>query len=175
MLDLFDPCDPFGGSAVFSPCDLYRYRLMREIAGYGPTLAVLMVNPSRADAHRNDPTVRRCIDFARRLESARLLVGNMFAFRTPYIKELRWARDPVGPENDRYLEDIIREADVVVAAWGPASKVPAPYRERWRDVAAMAAYLKKPLHCWGVAGDGQPRHPLMLRNDTPLTLWRVPD
>lgn len=48
------------------------------------------------------------------------------------------------------------------------------------DVASLRAALDKltaagrPLYCFGVAKDGQPRHTLMLAYDTPLVPWRAP-
>ena len=161
------------GSAVISSCGLYRYRLERDLSRSGPVVAILGVNPSKADAKINDPTIRKDIGFGERLGWGRIIKGNKFAFRSTDIKGLRTARDAVGPDNDRHLEGIIEDAELVIAAWGPLAKLPASLRGRWKEVVKIADLAGKKLHCFGTADDGQPRHTLMLAYDTPLIEWRV--
>lgn len=162
------------GAAVLSPCGQYRYRLDRTIASTGPVAAIIGVNPSTADAEVDDQTIRKDMGFARRLGWGRIIKGNLFAHRATDIKALRRAQNPTGPENDRYLAEIMREADVVVAAWGPCAKLPPHLRGRWKAIARIADEVSKPLMCWGTAQDGQPRHPLMLAYETPLVPWSRP-
>ena len=161
-------------SAVISPCSLYRLRLDRGIAAEGLVAVVLGVNPSKADGHVDDPTIVKVTGFGRRLGWRAYAMGNKFAFRATDVGELRTAADPVGPDNDAFLAAMMAQADVVVAAWGPLSKLPRHLRGRWREVAAIADKAGKPLKCWGTAQDGQPRHPLMLAYDTPLVDWARP-
>jgi hypothetical protein len=161
-------------SAVISTCGLYRLRLDRTIAAEGLSTVVLGVNPSKADGLVDDPTIVKVTGFGRRLGWRRYTMGNKFAFRATDVSELKRAADPIGELCDDYLEDMIRNADVVVAAWGPLAKLPRQLRGRWRDVAAIADHFGKQLKCWGVAQDGQPRHPLMLAYDTPLIDWKRP-
>lgn len=159
-------------SAVISDCGKYRYRLERDIGRFGNTaIAFIMVNPSTADASVDDATIRKCIGFAERHGFGRLIVGNKFAWRATDVKELQTAPDAIGPENDAYLGKIMGDADLIVAAWGPLSKLPIRLRKRWLAIKSTADLLGKTLHCLGTAGDGQPRHPLMLAYDTPLTEW----
>lgn len=157
-------------SAIISECGHYRYRLERTFDGAPESgvVAFIMVNPSTADAEQDDPTIRRCITFAKRQGARKLLVGNLFAFRATDVKELPWP-GAIGPDNDKHLADICQAADIVIAAWGPTSKLRIPVlRTRWKYVVKLVG---KPLHCLGTAKDGQPRHPLMLRADAPLELW----
>jgi hypothetical protein len=161
-------------SAIISDCGLFRYRLERELGYSGPTVAILGVNPSTADATINDQTIRKDIGFGERLGWGRIIKGNEFAFRSTDVKGLRTARDPIGPENDAHLDQIMRDADLVIAAWGPLAKLPAALRGRWKDVVRMADRVGRKLHCFGVADDGQPRHTLMLSYATPLTEWQAP-
>ncbi|MDF2813076.1 MAG: hypothetical protein K0S56_4107 [Microvirga sp.] len=165
-----------GSSVVISDCELFRYRLEREtqMNGRGRTAAVLMVNPSTADASENDATIRKVMGFADRNNIGRIIVGNKFAFRAKDIKALRTAADAIGPENDRHLEQIMRDADIHIVAWGPLAKLPPNLRDRWRDVAAIAQRVGCRLMCLGAVQDGHPRHPLMLAYATPLTEWRRP-
>lgn len=161
-------------SAVISACGLFRLRLDRRIAMEGKTMGLIGVNPSTANGDIDDATIRKGYGFSKRHGVAKLIVGNKCSFRATDVNELKTAIDPIGPECDIYLEQIMREADFVVAAWGPLAKLPQRLRNRWKDIVAIADRVGKPLHCFGTAQDGHPRHPLMLAYDTPLTLWSTP-
>lgn len=162
------------GSSVFSEDGEYRLRLDRDLGISGITAAVIMVNPSKAGASMNDHTIRKLFGFAPRHNIGRFIVGNKFAHVATDVKELRSCADPVGPENDKYLEQIMRDADLHIVAWGPLSKLPPQLRSRWRDVVAIADRVGCKLMCFGTAQDGHPRHPLMLAYDTPLIEWMRP-
>lgn len=161
-------------SAVISDCGLFRYRLERDLSRSGPTVAILGVNPSKADATINDPTIKKDMGFGARLGWGRIIKGNKFAFRSTDVKALRTARDAIGPDNDVHLEQIMRDAERVIVAWGPLAKVPAVHRGRWKEVVKIADRVGRKLFCFGAADDGQPRHTLMLAYDTPLIEWQVP-
>lgn len=162
------------GSAVISSCGLYRYRLTRELGGDGPTVMFVMVNPSTADAQDDDQTISKCIGFSTRLGASRLLVGNKFAFRATDIREVRGARDPIGPDNDKHLWVMMSEADMVIAAWGALNKLPEALRARWKDIVRMADDLGRPLCCIGTNADKHPKHPQMTGYNVPVTPWAVP-
>ncbi|MCY4637919.1 MAG: DUF1643 domain-containing protein [Acidobacteria bacterium] len=100
----------------------YRWTLKRDL---GDLLApkekhVLVggLNPSTADAERDDPTSRRVIGFARREQATHLTMVNLYAARTTDPKGLKDFNDPVGTANDQAIADAAREADLVIAAWG---------------------------------------------------------
>lgn len=150
----------------------FRYRLDR--GSRGKSVVFIMVNPSTADATKNDPTIRKVLGFAERLSYKHVIVGNKFAYRTAYIDELSRTHDPVGPENDRHLEKIMRDGDLHIVAWGSLTKLPVRLRKRWRDIVRIARELDVRLHCLGVTIGGHPRHPLMTPYDTPLTTWTPP-
>jgi len=150
-------------SAVISECGQYRYRLERELAGGGGTLAVIMVNPSTADAEKDDPTIRKLIGFGNRNKFNRLIVGNLFAYRAADVRELKSAVNPIGPENDNHLSLILAEADQVICAWGPLAKQPKRFRNRFLNVLGfISAASLYPYRIGPTANDGQPKHPLML-------------
>jgi hypothetical protein len=161
------------GPAVFSPCERYRYRLER-IIGTGPSLGIVMINPSRATADLDDPTIDRVQALCRRLGFGRAIIGNLFALRTHDVRELTRVEDPVGPDNDAHLAALAREADTVVVAWGAAAKLPRGHAHRWREVAALLEGAGKPLHCLTHLKGDHPRHPQILIHETPLPLWRRP-
>jgi hypothetical protein len=162
------------GAAIISDCGRYRYRLERHGLSGAGAVAWIMVNPSTADATADDPTIRKVIGFTERLGGGWAIVGNIFAYRATEVKDLARVADPRGPENEAHLRAIMAEAERVIVAWGPASKVPPQHRQRWRTVTRIAAELGRPLHCLGTAKCGHPRHPLMVSYDTPLQPWSAP-
>lgn len=163
------------GSAVISDCGLYRYRLERHAIEGGGAGGVgwIMVNPSTADANEDDPTVRKVLGFSARLGFGWVAVGNVFALRSTDVRGLAKAADPIGPDNDRHIREIMRDVQTVIVAWGPLAKLPKLHRSRYQRVVRAANDLGVTLHCLGTAQDGHPRHPLMLAYDTPLTPWKT--
>lgn len=167
-------------TAVISPCGLYRYRLDRPLssltAGRG-VVAFIMLNPSTADAEQDDPTIRRCLGFAWSLRAERLVVGNLFAFRATDPRKLTTyagCADPVGPDNDRHLAEIVAEADTVIAAWGSASKVHNLVKVRAPVVRSIVEAAGKPLHVLRLTrATGAPEHPLYLPGDLRPVPWDV--
>lgn len=162
-------------SAIISVCGMYRTRLDRDLLTPGPVAAIIGVNPSTADGCADDATIRKDYGFCRRNGIGRFIKGNKFAFRATDVRELRTAKDPIGPLNDFYLEQMMREADIVIAAWGPLAKLPKHLRGRWKRVVSIARDVGKTLHCFGTAKDGQPLHTLMLSYDARLVEWRPLD
>jgi hypothetical protein len=153
-------------SAIFSECGRYRYRLERDdpagVLSTGKTVAVIMVNPSIATATFNDHTISKVIGFSKAYRLGSIIVGNKFAYRSTEIEELAKVPEPVGPDNDRHLEQIMRDADHHLVAWGTLTKLPDRLHTRWREVAAIADRVGCTLQCLGTAGDGHPLHPQTL-------------
>lgn len=151
------------GSAVFSPCQRYRYSLTREWDPERPRVCFVMLNPSTADETRNDPTIKRCIDFARRWGCGSLEVLNLFAWRSTDPKQLQRVDDPIGnPENDRHIARALRSGEKVVCAWGKDGKL----RGRGDAVIYAAECLGVPLYCLAVNQCGSPKHPLYIAGET---------
>ncbi len=156
--------------ATISPCGKYRYLLTREWADplLMPTracsLAFIMLNPSTADGMVDDPTIRRCMNFARREGYYGIAVVNLFAYRATDPKTVCFAKDPVGPNNDDYIKRCLSYGDVI-AAWG--SEVFA--RSRAREVQKMLAGVA--IKCLGMNKDGSPKHPLYVPKNTLFTPW----
>jgi hypothetical protein len=162
-------------SAVFSPDGLFRYRLDRDLGGDGAAALILGVNPSDADAEKNDQTIRKDLGFCERYGWGWLTKGNLFSLVATDVNELKTAPDPVGPENNEHLIAMLKEADIVIVAWGRAAKLPKSLRYRIGEVVAMAKSLGVELWCFGTCDDGQPRHTLMLAYETPLVKWESVD
>lgn len=153
-------------SAVISACGKYRYNLHRWVSHDGRRGRVLfvMLNPSTADAEANDPTIRKCIGFARSWGFSEVEVVNLFAFRATDPDELKRTVSPVGPENDVSTEEAVNRAEMIVVAWG--GKVPKHHR--WRVEHVCEYLFDADVKCLGYTKHGDPRHPLMLSYSTPL-------
>ena len=158
----------YGAStATFSPDRLYRYALTRSWAD-GPYTMFIMLNPSTASAAADDPTIRRCIRFARDWGSAGLLVVNLFGLRATKPAELVGHPDPVGPDNDTVIADALNvPVDHVVAAWGDHRRLP----ERLPRIRELLGPPGLRLMCLGTTKSGQPRHPLYIPAVTALTTY----
>ncbi len=150
--------------AVFDASGMYRYSLWRAWYADHPRAGFIMLNPSTADEQRNDPTIRRCIEFARTWQFGSVEVVNLFAYRATDMKELLKVDDPVGKENDLFIEKAIERCATVVVGWGTKG----PLLGRYRQVLQLLADTMKDVYCLGVTKDGHPRHPLYVRGDTRL-------
>ena len=158
-------------SAIISECGRYRYRLDRNVQLAGIVIAYFGVNPSTAAAEIEDPTTRKWRGFTVRNGGRRYIAANPFAFRATDVRELAATTDPVGPDNDRHLREIIDEADLLVPCWGRRDKVPATLRPAFDALGAMLAGSGKPLKVFGLTAGGDPLHPLTLGYDRPLVDW----
>lgn len=159
------------GSAIFSPCRTYRYALTREWAKEGKTFAVVGLNPSTANETDDDPTIRKCMHYARREGCARLVMVNLFAYRATHPPDLLSIPGTVlvVPDNIAIVARVLMDAEVHVAAWGGVHK---RLRKHIPDTRVLS-FLRAPV-CLGTTQEGYPLHPLYRRNDTPLVPWSPP-
>jgi hypothetical protein len=164
MGDLFMNSD-----AVFSPCRTYRYRLSRIWDVRLPLAAFVMLNPSTADETANDPTSRRCINFARSWRYGGVMQVNLFALRGSDPAVLMKHTDSRrGPDNDLWLARTAQEADLVVAAWGAH---PAAI---WRGPKVLDFLADiGPVHIIRLTASGHPEHPLYLPSDLKPIWYRA--
>lgn len=129
------------------------------------------LNPSTADETADDPTVRRCMAFAKRWGYGGIYMLNLFALRSTDPRALRAAPDPVGPGNDSHLVMYADKlAHLVIAAWG----VHGPFQDRGLYVRELLRATLSPsaLLCLGTTKGGHPRHPLYLSADVqPRPYW----
>lgn len=153
-------------TAIISPCGRYRYNLTRQWQASCFSLPFVMLNPSTADADLDDPTIRRCMAFARRDGYGGISVFNLFALRATDPAELRKTSDPFGPENRKHLAELaIRAADFrvpIVCAWGTGG---------WLADTALIHLLANSgaeLLCLGTTQAGHPKHPLYIKGSQPL-------
>lgn len=157
-----------GRLALFDPARTYRYLLEHRWGSVAP-MVLVMLNPSTADATRDDPTMRRALRFARREGCGGLIVVNLFALRATDPAALSAHPDPVGPDNDQILCAAVGRGGPVVAAWGAHGTL----HGRDRAVSRLLAPVR--LRCLGLTAGGQPRHPLYLPATAPLADYRPSD
>ena len=137
----------------------YRYLLWREWNSSNKTVSFITLNPSRADAQNNDPTITHCINFAKFWGYGRLEVVNLFAYRTSKPTLLKQAVEPIGKDNDRYILESVEKSDRVILAWGNHGT--------WLKQDLYTLKLLKNhnhLYSLGITKRGCPRHPLYLRS-----------
>lgn len=153
-------------SAVLSDDRRYRYELWRRWSG-GDYCCFVGLNPSTADESADDPTIRRCIGFAKAWGYGALCMLNLFAFRATDPADMKREPEPVGADNDATLARLTEGAGIVIAAWG----VHGTHRNRASEVMVNLPSL----HCLGLTKDGHPRHPLYLpKTSEPLPLNKEP-
>ena len=165
-----------GRGAILSDCGTYRYALWRDLEyenGFEADGRVLfvMLNPSTADDRQDDNTIRRCIGFAREWGHEQLVVVNLYALRATDPRELRRHSDPVGPKNDRWIEDLSASAARVVAAWGANTFVTQDRVDHVLHLIKGDSELLYGVECLGLTAEGHPRHPLFVPRDQKLLTY----
>jgi hypothetical protein len=150
----------------------HRYKLWRKWGSAKSYVAFVMLNPSTADGMQDDPTIRKCIGFAKKWGYQGIEVVNLFSYRSTdpdaLFEALSRSQEPTGgARNDQAIKDVVRNASVVVCAWGghKAAKVDG----RDHAVRQLLAECNVQPMCLGLTkGNRQPRHPLMLAYKTKL-------
>lgn len=160
--------------ADISQCGKYRYSLSRTWNSDLPGVLFIMLNPSTADAEDDDPTIRRCIGFAKAWSCGSIKVVNLFAYRTAYPSELAEVNESlrVGESNDREIRSALLThqdaGDYIVVAWGASFHV-AHIMERIKKVVSFLSLGD--IMCLGITQNGSPKHPLYLPSNAILTKW----
>lgn len=145
-------------AAIISTCGTYRYLLQRSWDARLQAVCFVMLNPSTADAELDDPTIRRCLGFARDWGYGQLEVVNLFALRATDPQQLRTHHDPVGPENFEQLIQSARVCQRVICAWGNHGD----YLEQAEKVLSLLRENGIRPYALRISKIGQPCHPLYL-------------
>lgn len=143
--------------AKLSNCRKYRYALWRTWDETKPSAMIVGLNPSTANETDDDPTLIRCINFAKSWGYGGVCMANLFAFRATAPSDMMAASDPVGLENDVWLSKLSADAGIVVAAWGNDGI----YLGRSTEVKVALTNL----YCIKMNKSGEPAHPLYLKSD----------
>jgi hypothetical protein len=143
--------------AVFSVDRKYRYVLIRIWDSDKPMVNFIGLNPSTADEIKDDPTMRRCCNFAKSWGYGGFYMTNLFAYKATKPEELKKAADPIGQDNDKWLLEIEKKVELVVFAWGVHGK----FLNRDYQVINIISQG----HFIELSKDGVPKHPLYLKGD----------
>lgn len=148
---------------VFSPCRQYRYTLWREWLMEGGAhgqrhVQFIGLNPSTADETKDDPTIRRCIQFAKDWGYGSICMTNLFAWRETDPRKMMKQPNPVGEDNQHHLLTISSKAGIVIAAWGTKGA----HLCQDLTVRSWLASVGIKLHCLRKTKEGHPEHPLYL-------------
>ena len=143
--------------ANISKDKIYRYTLSRTWDSTKPTVLFIGLNPSIADENIDDPTITRCINFAKDWGYGTLLMANLFAFRSTYPKDIYLIDDPIGKDNDHYLLECVKQSDLIIACWGNNGT----YMDREKIIKELVPNL----YCLQKNKNGTPQHPLRLPRD----------
>jgi len=146
--------------AIISECGKYRYSLSRIWDDDKPMVLFVMLNPSTADGDQDDPTIRRCIGFAKSWGYGGLWVGNLLAYRATNPKDLKSVADPFGPDNEIHLMQMAIEADLLVCAWGNPN-ITKNMMHRTKLITGLGLVP----HFLELSKDGTPKHPLYLKSN----------
>lgn len=155
----FAPKTPYG--ALLSQCRRYRYLLWRYWDWKRHYVNFVMLNPSTADAKEDDPTIRRCIGYAKDWGYGGLVVTNLFAFRSTNPKALRNNPDVIEQSNYAWVGRAASGSGGIVVGWGTHGGL---YNQD-RTIMSILCPSPKFVHgvsCLGTTKDGYPKHPLYL-------------
>ena len=139
----------------------YRYWLHRDLGTGGKEgLVFVMLNPSTATATKDDPTIRKCSDYALAWGYREYTVVNLYALRTTDPAGL-WrvgCSKAVGEHNDAAIKWAAANANLIVCAWGN-------HGQRHGRGDAVLSQLPRRPHCLRMTRSGQPASPLRLPKD----------
>ena len=161
-------------TAWLSSCERYRHTLGRHWDREKGYVLFVGLNPSTADADKDDPTIRRCLRFARDWGYGGIEMCNLFDWRSTDPKKLMGREFTVSEYNDPCLRVRVAEARLVIAAWGKVPWADARIEQVFRTVFSE----EKRWECLGLCkvAEGQmqtyPRHPLYVPAATrPVVFW----
>lgn len=147
--------------AGISSCKKYRWWLWRRWSDL-PLVIWIMMNPSTADHTKNDPTIFKIIRYSTRWGYGAALILNVYAYRTSRQENLPQSmREALGRSNRWWIRTIMKFAKQknlkIICAWG------AKHHSAGMLVRYQAARLRVKLHCLELSLEGEPKHPLYLK------------
>lgn len=155
--------------AKLSADGVYRYWLHRAWDAQRRTAVFIGLNPSTADAMKDDQTIRKCVGYADRWGYGGLMMLNVFAYRSRDPRDLLGVEDPIGRGNWRAIARVAKSpaVGIVVAAWGT--------NELAQVLAPQLRELIPNLHVLKLTKAGCPSHPLYLPGSLVPEPWPLND
>ena len=145
-------------SAIFSPCQTYRYSLTRIWNVKKKPVLFIGLNPSTADENNDDPTIRKCMHYAYQWGFGGLIMVNLFAFRATLPNDLKKSKFPIGKNNNQFIINATQKSEMTIVAWGNDGQLYGRDKE-------VLKLISNPI-CLNINNTGQPAHPLYQKNDT---------
>lgn len=161
------------GPAIFSQDRRYRYSLTRVWDSDKDNVLFIGLNPSTADEHSLDPTLRRCLGFASTWGFGSFTMVNLFALRATDPLVMKLSRDPIGEtihgfqQNNVHILHEARSAAKVIACWGAHGR----HLGRGTEVRRLLQEVTIPLYVLKLNRDGSPAHPLYLPSNIQPQVW----
>ena len=157
-----------GGSisgALFGDKQRFRYALWRIWDKQKDRLLFIGLNPSRAGELKDDPTIRRMINYAKLWGFGGLFVGNLFSIvsANPAVLFVEPPPELPGGPNDRAIKRMRELTSTVVVGWGRLGKYAGT------RTAEVLKLVGSPVYSLGKTKDGEPSHPLYLRSSLLMT------
>ena len=166
------PFDPFWltqqNGAMFSPCRSYRYSLWRTWDSQKPIVVFIGLNPSTADETVNDPTMRRCIGFARLWGYGGMVVVNLFAYCATKPTVLRHVADPVGKDTDSWIYTLCQYVARQVGGEHNSLDCEEAGQTHGSEKSHYESVSAKVILCWGNQGCLKGRDRTLLTLITPI-------
>ena len=155
-------------TAWISTCGRYRHSLGRHWDREKGFVLFIGLNPSTADSEADDPTIRRCIRFARDWGYGGLEMCNLYDWRATDPKQLPRRGFAVSDKNDPTLRCRVSDSGIVIAAWGAVPWAKERIDELFRTVFTD----DKRWHCLKLLKNDFPQHPLFVPATTkPILFW----
>lgn len=148
--------------AILSDDRKYRYALSRIWDVTKGKVMFIMLNPSKADETEDDPTIRRCIGFAKSWGYGGIVVCNLFAYRSTDPKGLLKADNPFGDKNIFITRKLVDEVSIVVCAWGNSHIIK---KFKGFSPSSHLEFCRDKMYHLGFTKQGWPTHPLFLRSE----------
>lgn len=156
--------DPSG--AVFTDDRLHRLYLWRWWDSEKRWVMFIGLNPSTADELRDDPTIRRCIGFAKKWDFGGMFMCNVFTLVSTNPNKLN-VESPIAMGTSLAMKVIRERCWMAIVAWGDlVTKVRSS-----EDRIERIKYQLSPLHCFGLTKKGNPRHPLYMPYSRELEIY----
>lgn len=145
---------------IVSDCQRYQYfRFYSIIEDAKKPLGIVGLNPSIIKNGKNS-TVSILSQIALREGYDSLFITNLYGYITPNPKDLKNIDDPVGPNNDVWIQDMAKACDKVLCIWGNNGS-----EDRTNKVLPL---IKNKAYTIGLTKSGRPRHVLHTKKDVKL-------
>lgn len=148
--------------AIFSECEQWRYVLWRVWNWQLKLLLSISLNPSKADAVRNDNTVSKMIALAKLWGFGGLIKLNAYGWRATSPEEMKkQGVAAIGDLNDYWIQEVWKvfgpagrdQIGLSIGSWG---------RHDFLNRGEIIREYISDLHHFGLNQNGTPKHPLYL-------------